>query len=65
MLSAMSNLGRAFFSWTRKRRPAAHNHVMKEMIMRFYNLPISELAKAGGIGIATAFLLTAVMVPAM
>ena len=33
--------------------------------MRFHKLPIAELAKAGGVGIVTALLLTAVMVPAM
>lgn len=33
--------------------------------MRFHKLPISELAKSGGVGVLTALLLTAVMVPAM
>ena len=33
--------------------------------MRLYVLPISELAKAGGVGVVTALLLTGVMVPAM
>ena len=33
--------------------------------MRLYILPISELAKAGGVGIVTALLLTGVMVTAM
>ena len=35
------------------------------MIMRLHKLPISEFAKAGGVGIVTALLLTGVMVPAM
>jgi hypothetical protein len=35
------------------------------MIMRLYILPISELAKAGGVGVVTALLLTGVMVSAM
>ncbi len=34
------------------------------MIMRLHKLPISEFAKAGGVGIVTALLLTGVMVPA-
>ncbi len=34
------------------------------MIMRRHKLPISEFAKAGGVGIVTALLLTGVMVPA-
>ncbi len=33
--------------------------------MRLHKLPISELAKAGGVGVVTALLLTGVMVPAM
>ena len=33
--------------------------------MRLYILPISELAKAGGVGVVTALLLTGVMVTAM
>ncbi len=33
--------------------------------MRLHKLPLSELAKAGGVGIVTALLLTGVMVPAM
>ena len=33
--------------------------------MRLHNLPISEIAKAGGVGVVTALLLTGVMVPAM
>ncbi len=33
--------------------------------MRLHKLPISEIAKAGGVGILTALLLTGVMVPAM
>ena len=33
--------------------------------MRLYMLPISELAKAGGVGVVTALLLTGVMVTAM
>ncbi len=33
--------------------------------MRLHILPISELAKAGGVGVVTALLLTGVMVPAM
>lgn len=33
--------------------------------MRLHSLPISELAKAGGIGVVTALLLTGIMVPAM
>ncbi len=33
--------------------------------MRLHKLPISELAKAGGVGVVTALLLTAVMVPAV
>ncbi|MCZ6860791.1 MAG: hypothetical protein O7I42_11035 [Alphaproteobacteria bacterium] len=32
--------------------------------MRLHKLPISEFAKAGGVGIVTALLLTGVMVPA-
>jgi hypothetical protein len=35
------------------------------MMLRLNKLPVSELAKAGGVGIMTALLLTAVMVPAM
>lgn len=34
------------------------------MIMRLHKLPISEFAKAGGVGNVTALLLTGVMVPA-
>ncbi len=34
-------------------------------MLRLNKLPVSELAKAGGVGIVTALLLTAVMVPAM
>ena len=34
-------------------------------MLRLNKLPVSELAKAGGVGIMTALLLTAVMVPAM
>ncbi len=33
--------------------------------MQFHKLPTTELAKAGGVGVVTALLLTAVMVPAM
>ena len=33
--------------------------------MRLHKLPLSELAKAGGVGVVTALLLSAVMVPAM
>ncbi len=33
--------------------------------MRLHKLPLSELAKAGGVGVVTALLLTGVMVPAM
>ncbi len=33
--------------------------------MRLHKLPTSELAKAGGVGVVTALLLTAVMVPAL
>ncbi len=33
--------------------------------MRLHKLPISELAKAGGVGVVTALLLTGVMVTAM
>ncbi len=33
--------------------------------MRFHKLRIAEFAKAGGVGVVTALLLTAVMVPAM
>ena len=61
----MPNLGRAFVSWTRARRRAGHEHVPEEMIMRFHKLRIAEFAKAGGVGVVTALLLTAVMVPAM
>lgn len=34
-------------------------------MLRLNKLPVSELTKAGGVGIVTALLLTAVMVPAM
>ena len=62
----MPDFGGATVTWMREHlRRAGHGHVKEEMIMRFHKLPISEFAKAGGVGVVTALLLTAVMVPAM